>query len=66
MRSLTKISNEKLELDVKLSEKDIQAMRMNNTSMKTSDYLEFLKSVNSISVDVKLRKGPRGERFELP
>ena len=66
MRSLTKISNEKVELDIKLSERDIQALRMKNTSMKTTDYLEFLKSVNSIAVDVKLRKGPRGQRFELP
>ena len=66
MISLTKISNEKVELDVKLSEKDIQALRMKNTSMKTADYLEFIESVNTIEVDVKLRKGPRGERFELP
>jgi len=66
MRSLRKILNDKVELDVKLSEKDIQALRIKNTSMKTTDYLEFLKSVNSIGVDVKWRKGPRGKRFELP
>lgn len=66
MRSLRKILNDKVELDVKLSEKDIQALRIKNTSMKTTDYLEFLKSVNSIVVDVKWRKGPRGKRFELP
>ena len=66
MRSLTKISNEMVELDIKLSDKDIQSLRRKNLSMEITDYLEFLTSVNSIAADVKLRKGPRGERFELP
>ena len=66
MISLTKMSNERVDLDLKLSDKDIEALRRKNLSMETTDYIEFLESVSSIAVDVKLRKCPYGERFELP
>ena len=66
MRSLTKMSNERVDLDIKLSDKDIQALKRMNLSMGTTDYIEFLDSVNSIAVDVRIHKCTRGERFELP
>ena len=66
MISLTEVQTVNCDIDLKLTEQDIEAMKNKNTSMKTNDYLEFLKSVNTLAVDVKFRKGPCGERFELP
>lgn len=54
------------DLEIDLTARDVEAMKQKNAPMTMDQYLEFLKTVNSISASLIPRKGPEGEKFELP
>ncbi len=66
MKSKKNLLSSDADLEIDLTARDIEAMKRKNALMTINQYLEFLKTVNSISASLIPRKGPEGEKFELP
>ena len=66
MKSKKRSGTNATDIELKITKEDIPALQRSPKGLSTKDYLRFLKKISSATtVDLKSRKGPRGERFEL-